>query len=246
MLTNEEAVNARISRRRYDTTPIDAESVDILMRLIDNYRMMSGLDLRLVLNDGEAFAGFRRNYGLLSGVENFFLLAGNPSDKDSFEKAGYFGECLVLESTKLGLGTCWVGGSFSKKICRSMVKNVSELICVIVVGNVKEDKDLKEKMIARIAHFRKSKTIEEMCSGEKPYPDWFLHAMEFVKKAPSAQNRQPVHFIYKNESVTASVKNPSGLYLVDLGIAKLHFELGADGGWWQWGNNGKFIMDQIA
>jgi len=28
---------------------------------------------------------------------------------------------------------------------------------------------------------------------------------------------------------------------IDFGIAKLHFEIGAGGGKWSWGNNGEFI-----
>ncbi|MHB1315872.1 MAG: nitroreductase family protein [Christensenellales bacterium] len=246
MITNEDAMNSRISRRKYEKAPIASDKVRQLMRLIDDYKLCSGLSIHLILNNGDAFQGFRRSYGLFSGVENFFLLAGDKNDVNLKEKAGYFGECLVLESTKLGLGTCWVGGSYDKKACGGYVKDNEELVCVIAVGNAAEELSIKERIIYKLAHSRKTKTVEEMCSGDKPYSDWFLKAMRFVQKAPSAKNRQPAHFIYHEETITASVSRLQGLFLAELGIAKLHFELGAQCGYWEWGNGGRFVMDQIA
>lgn len=53
-------------------------------------------------------------------------------------------------------------------------------------------------------------------------------------------NAQPVKFIYKDNKVTAKVPEKINMQLVDLGIAKLHFELGAGGGKWEFGNGGTF------
>ena len=88
---------------------------------------------------------------------------------------------------------------------------------------------------------RKTKTAEELFETDTPVPGWFKSGIAAVQKAPSAVNRQPVTFKYKNDTVTASVKDISisGMAL-DLGIAKLHFELGAGGGTWCWGNGAEF------
>ena len=88
---------------------------------------------------------------------------------------------------------------------------------------------------------RKIKAAEELYDADAPVPGWLKSGIAAVQKAPSAVNRQPVTFMYKNNVVTASVKDISisGMAL-DLGIAKLHFELGAGGGSWAWGNGAAF------
>jgi hypothetical protein len=80
-----------------------------------------------------------------------------------------------------------------------------------------------------------------MYTSDAPVPDWFLSGMQAVQKAPSAINRQPVMFSYKDGVVTASVEDIDGEgFAFDLGIAKLHFEIGAGGGAWEFGNGAEF------
>ena len=62
--------------------------------------------------------------------------------------------------------------------------------------------------------------------------------MEAASKAPSAMNKMPTRFIYSRGEVSAYVQDYS-LNAIDLGIAKLHFEIGAGQGKWQFGNYGK-------
>jgi hypothetical protein len=98
----------------------------------------------------------------------------------------------------------------------------------------------REKFIYSIVH-RKTKSINEMFTYVGAVSDWFIAGMKAVQKAPSAVNRQPVMFTYQNGIVTASVKSiASEGYALDLGIAKLHFELGAGGGTWTFGNGAVF------
>jgi hypothetical protein len=114
------------------------------------------------------------------------------------------------------------------------------LVCTIVIGNTDENDSFKEKLIRNLTH-RKVKTVEEMFTSDNSVPDWFMEGMKAVQKAPSAVNRQPVAFSYKDGKVFAAVKDilAEGMAL-DLGIAKLHFEIGSGGGKWTWGNNGEF------
>jgi len=69
--------------------------------------------------------------------------------------------------------------------------------------------------------------------------------MRTVQKAPSAVNRQPVMFSYKDGKVTAGVKNYNDIGTVlDLGIAKAHFELGVGNGKWEFGNHAEFAYKE--
>lgn len=229
-----EAMIARHSRRSYLGTPIDSESLKILRESIDHYNTITSMSIQLIENGKEAFNGILKSYGMFHGVNSFIALVGSKKDPDLKEKAGYFGERLALQATKLNLGTCWVGGSFDKKRCPCTIRENEELICVITIGNVEEEKSLKEKAIYKMTHHR-VKPLEYFYTCDVPIPDWFLSGIKAVSIAPSAANRQPVHFTLKNGIVTASAKKSVGYELVDLGIAKLHFEL-ATGKHFEYGN----------
>lgn len=234
-----EAIERRCSRRTYIDRPIDDEKVRTLEALIKEGNNEGHLHLQLVLNDGKAFQGIRKSYGLFKGVQNYIALVGKE-DKSLREKVGYYGERIVLEATRLGLGTCWIGGSFDKKSCNCSMEEGEVLIAVIAIGNIPVEHTLKEKIILKAVH-GKSKEVTEMYEADEEVPNWFKDGMKAVQKAPSAMNKQPAKFYYKNLIVTAKVHGGKDYQEIDLGIAKQHFEIGAQGGKWQWGNGGTFI-----
>ena len=244
IMTLQEAINIRTSRRKYLEGALDEDHVEKLQELIVAYNQLGGFRIELVLNNGEAFKGFTRSYGMLSGVNHYIGFIANDDDPDADEKIGYYGELLVLHATVLGLGTCWVGGTFSKSKTPFILAEGERLACLITVGKVEVEPSSKEKFIYKLTH-RKTKSVEEMFTSDGAVPDWFLKGMEAVRKAPSAMNKQPVMFTYQDGCVTATVKSTTK-YLIafDLGIAKLHFELASGGGEWQWGNGGAFVYEK--
>ena len=44
------------------------------------------------------------HYGKFENVKNYIAIVGNKNDQ---EKAGYYGEKIVLKCPELGLNTCW-------------------------------------------------------------------------------------------------------------------------------------------
>jgi len=248
-MTLREAIEQRRSRRKYQTTPLDSTTTDRLLGLIAEYNKIDGVDMRLVLNDGSAFAGLRKNYGMLAGVRNYIGLVDRIVDPDNptkyrasenTEKMGYYGELVVLHAVMLGLGTCWVGGSFDRKSCPFDLVSGEMVASTITIGPVSEEMNLREKIIRSATH-RKTKMIEEMYVSDVLAPDWFINGMRAVQRAPSAVNRQPVLFSYRKGEITAAVSNPSDIGMAfDLGIAKLHFEIGVGSGTWDFGNGAVF------
>ena len=67
-------------------------------------------------------------------------------------------------------------------------------------------------------------------------PDWMKNGMEAVQLAPSALFKQPVRFRQEKDRAYAEVAHTDSFEMVDLGIAMLHFEIGAQKGTWTWGN----------
>ena len=76
--------------------------------------------------------------------------------------------------------------------------------------------------------------MQELCKikGDET-PDWFKKAMEAVMLAPTAINQQKFVFYLDGNNVEA--KTLLGFYAkIDLGIAKLHFEIGAGDAPFNW------------
>jgi len=241
----EDAIEIRKSRRKYIPIPLKSTDSDSLSSLISELNTTGSINMRLVLDDGDAFNGFRKSYGMLSGVKSYVALIGKKDDYLNQEKLGYYGEWLILHATALGLGTCWVGGTFDRNSCTVELGVDESIVCAITVGNVEENLSGKERFIHRLIH-RKSKTIDQMYVSDGTVPDWFISGMEAVQMAPSSINRQPVLFTYKDGTVTAAVDDITKEgFTFDLGIAKLHFEIGAGGGTWDFGNSAEFKKNRI-
>jgi len=243
-MTLEEAILERRSRRRYLGTPLAGTVVSKLQEQIDTYNKPGSFHMALVTGDGKGFNGFLKSYGMLSGVNDYIGLIADERDETGVEKLGYYGELIMLHAVTLGLGTCWVGGSFRKADMPFVLGETEELVCTITIGNVDAESSFRERLMHKIIH-RKTKQITDMYEADGVVPAWFIQGMEAVQRAPSAMNKQPVKFTYRDETVTASVeKLRDGLYgrmtVLDLGIAKLHFELGAGGGTWGFGDGSIF------
>lgn len=233
-----EAIAQRKSRRSYLETPIEYGKLNVIQKFIDIYNQEANLSIRLIKDGSKAFNSFKKSYGLFKGVKTLIALAGKKDDIHLKEKIGYYGELLILEATKMKLGTCWVGGTFDSRNSIFATAGDEKLVIVITIGNVTEE-TLKDKIIHNFIA-RKKKELNEFYTTDSPAPKWFIKGLESVQKAPSAVNRQPVKFEYKASELKAFVEGSYQFDLIDLGIAKAHFSI-ATGGHFELGNYGKFI-----
>ena len=221
-----EAIYNRISRRSFLNEELTNNEIKQIQLYLEKINKESNLTIEF-LNDGSiAFRNLRKSYGLFTNVKSLILMKGMQKDTNLKEKIGYYGEELVLYLTTLGLGTCWVGGTFDQAYFQ--IKENESLICVIVVGKV-DNLTLKEKMI-RATISKNRKGIEQrLIADTKELPPWLVNGMEAVRLAPSAKNAQNPVFYYKEGKVFAEVIDNYEFDLVDLGIAKKHFEIATDG-----------------
>lgn len=220
-----EASSIRISRRAYIPELICDDKKAALQKVIDNLCERSGLKIKLMENGEECF-NLIKSYGMFSGVKSYFALAGKADDPLLHEKVGYYGEELVLEATRLGLGTCWVAGSYDKSATGFDIAEDEILSCVISVGEIKKNENLKEKVLSGIIK-SKRKTPEQMSRNFESAPDWFKKGMECVANAPSARNTQLIVFEYTPDGVKTENTGSWTSNKVDHGIALYHFELGS-------------------
>lgn len=215
-MTIEEAMRARHSVRSYEEKPIADQEREELERQIAACSRESGLAIRLVTEEPEAFSSGFARYGSFRGVRNYITLAGKKGP-DLQERCGYFGEKLVLTAQMLRLNTCWVALTFSKSAVRKhlALKEGEVLVAVIAVGY---------GTTQGVPH--RSKMLEQTAAVQGPMPDWFRRGAEAALLAPTAMNQQSFRLLLKGEEPAAV--STGGFYSkIDLGIVRCHFEAAA-------------------
>lgn len=207
------AMEARHSVRAYLDRPIETELCERLRETTEACNREGGLHFQLVTGEPKAFGGLMAHYGKFSGVKNYVALIGKKSG-DLQEKVGYYGERVALTAQALGLNTCWVALTYKKVKTAYTVGKGEKLCCVLALGYGETQ---------GVPH--KSKSAEEVSAAEDP-PAWFAEGVRAALLAPTAMNQQKFRFALRGDTVEAATGK--GFYAkIDLGIAKLHFELGA-------------------
>ena len=217
MIELSEAIRLRHSVRRYTGQSIEPEKVAVLQEAIGKYNAESGLNIQLVLEEPKAFSSFLVTYGAFSGVKNYFVMAA-PKGKEWEEKVGYYGEKLVLLSQALGLNTCWVGLTYKKIPDAYHLREGDIIHCEISLG-YGANQGVQHPL----------RPMEKFYEADGEVPGWFKAGLEAALLAPTAVNQQRFKFILRdgNRVEAQALRSMVGYAIIDLGIVKCHFELGA-------------------
>jgi hypothetical protein len=188
-------------------------------------------------------------YGFIKGAAGFIAGAVQHSPKD-MEDYGYLMECIILYATDLGLGTCWLGGTFHKSnFAQKIVATEKEIVpAVTPVGYPTETRSTRDRVIRWGAGSKTRKPREELFfleSFDIPINDTdagdYAVPLEMVRLGPSASNKQPwrivkekekpiFHFyLQRSKGYERNMKPLKAVDLqrLDMGIAMCHFELTA-------------------
>jgi nitroreductase len=168
---------------------------------------------------------------------------------------GYVFEKMVLYITGLGLGTCWLGGTFNRKGFSDKVglKMGEILPGVSPVGYSVEKRRFKDSAIRMFAGADRRKSWDRLFFNEsfsepldKSSLDEYSLPLEMVRRGPSASNMQPWRIVREDNNMFHFFVEVSGVYqkrpghlnlqYIDMGICLCHFgltasELGMNGKW---------------
>lgn len=204
-----EVMKSRHSVRQYTDKKIESDKRSVLDKLAHECNLESGMNIQIIYDEPKCFDSFMAHYGKFSGCKNYIAVVGKKG-KDLDEKAGYYGEKLVLKAQELGLNTCWVAMTHGKSAAK--IEKGEKLAIIISLGYGENQ---------GVAH--KSKPLSDVCSQTDEIPTWFAEGMEAVMLAPTAMNQQKFKFILDSDRVKAIATG--GFYSkIDLGIVKYHFE----------------------
>ncbi|MBR5084062.1 MAG: nitroreductase [Prevotella sp.] len=227
-MTIQEAIEARHSVRAYKEQPLTEDIVKVLQEKIAELNHEGHLHIQLIMNEPKAFLGTLAKYGKFRGVTNYLVVAGQKA-ADLDERVGYYGEQLVLLAQTLGLNTCWVGLSYSKVPGTYVLEEGEKIACYIALGY---------GVTQGVGH--KIKKVQQVSNANDTTPSWFRKGVEAALLAPTAVNQQKFSFEYIGmENGRHLVHAKKGFSLIgythmDLGIAKYHFEVGANKENFEW------------
>jgi len=243
-----QAIKERISVRSYSSSPVE----EALHRELETYiaNLETGpfgtkprfkiLDLEPL--DKKELKGLG-TYGFIKGAR-LYILGAIKDTPGALEDLGYCLEKIVLKATNLGLGTCWLGGTFKRAaFAQKMDLEADELLPAITPVGYPADQTLpSDRLIRLAAKSKKRKPWPELFFGpggkapltEKeagPYRD----ALEAVRLGPSASNRQPwqivkdeagkYHLFLKENKIYNRIMGKLRMQNIDMGIAMCHFAM---------------------
>jgi len=209
-------------------------------------------------------------YGVIKNAR-MFLVGTIKNGRMAMEDYGYCKEILILKATALGLGTCWLGGTFKAgEFAQTVDLQENQVLPTVTpIGYPADERSLTEKIMRRVAG----------SDHRKPWPDIFFandfstpltrgqagkysEALENLRLAPSASNKQPWRILYTaklntfhfflERSLQYKMLGIVHLQDIDMGIAMSHFEITAReqglAGTWRVDTNApkKTLLDYIV
>jgi hypothetical protein len=257
-------VRHRYSCRKYKTSFISEKSQTDIVEFINTLPagpFNAPNRFKLVTSNGQDSNALRGlgTYGTIKNPSGYIIGAAKPSEKD-LEDFGYRMEMIILKATELRLGSCWLGGFFTRSSFSKMIgTEKDETLPAICSLGIPEFEKTNEQIYQSRSRFpwdvlffseNFNTSLNPKMAGKYAPP------LEMVRLAPSAQNRQPWrivkqgdnwHFYLQRtkgyrEMVLPGLTGISDLQRIDMGICMAHFESSAreDGlkGQWQMNNPG--------
>jgi hypothetical protein len=262
-----EIIPQRFSCRAYLETPIDMGTRQSLLDLMDTrqsepfgsrprFSLVAATD-----QDRRALRGLG-TYGFIRGASGFILGALEPAEKD-LEDYGYSMERIILFATDLGLGTCWLGGTFTQSSFARKISLAGDEVmpAVASIGYIADPEKARDGFIRQYAGAHHRRAWKELFFdrqfGVPLAPEdagQYAIPLEMVRLAPSASNKQPWRIVKDRSAWHFYMQRTPGyrqgffqvllnlvdLQRIDMGIAMCHFELTAR----EAGLHGEWVVDE--
>ena len=246
-----DVINRRVSVRTYSDHAIENEKKQKMLDHLDsvnkgpfaNKVRFAMIDLTEAERNETKSLG---TYGFISGAKLYVVSAvkGSPG---AMEDLGYCFEKVILAATSLGLGTCWLGGTFNRASFAKRIDVSDEEVVPAIspIGYARDSKSVRERLVRRIAGSDQRKPWEELFfDGDVNTPlvrgslGKYAAVLDCVRFGPSASNNQPwrivrqsahsaFHFYLRRTWGYDKFNARIDLQRVDMGIAMCHFELAA-------------------
>ncbi|MEG0376916.1 MAG: nitroreductase family protein [Eubacterium sp.] len=228
-------MKARCSVRSYSKRAMNHAVEGQLLDFIHYVENPFNAKIRVEYIKNEKHIGNQRlgTYGIIKNPQAFLVAICDRGDF-SEEALGYTFEKVVLYCTQLGLGTCWIGGTFNKGAFadRAELKNKEMLPIISPVGMASSTPSLMSKTMSLMTKQRSRRAFETLFFKEhwnvplsQKTAGVYGIPLEMVRLAPSSRNDQPWKVLLDGKNVHFYRTLPRSMNRIDLGIALCHFDL---------------------
>lgn len=205
----------------------------------------AAIHFQLKLDDTTPFDGFRASYGMFRNVRNYVACVVDTSYDDCLQRAGFWAEMIALKAVSLGLGTCFVSGTFKSERVSVLLRVTWRLPFILLFGLPEEEETtFMARMMRRFAKSDRRPSAADVLSKDSlPYEEvmrrWpeLKTPLEAVAAAPSSMNRRPARIrIAEGEEpdtprISACMAREYAQSDIDLGIALANWQAVAGGEW---------------
>jgi len=188
-------------------------------------------------------------YGVIKGASGFIIGTVSQAEKN-LEDFGCMMEQVILKATDLGLGTCWLGGTFTRRrFARKIAAKPDESIPAVASLGYIAGRGKFEGKMRRMVDADHRKAWDELFFKEgfgaplaRSEAGEYASVLDMVRIGPSASNKQPWRIVRKGDNWHFYLQRTPGygknslifkllkladLQRVDMGIAMCHFALTA-------------------
>ncbi len=248
----EKTINKRHSCRTYRKEYLkenDAEKIRNMVQGTHIGPLASRIRFTLVAASEENTRALKElgTYGFIKNPAGFIIGAVTDEPR-CLEDFGYMMERYILYATHMGIGTCWLGGSFTKSTFSLNIdaKEKETVPAVVSVGYPAENRSRREGLLRWGAGSDRRKPWEELFFSKDGEPltkdsaGEYALPLEMLRRGPSASNKQPWRIFRENNTFHFYLERTKGYYnekrsmfitadiqRIDMGIAMCHFELSA-------------------
>lgn len=219
--------------RSFITSPIptaDRDRIKAMLTMINTHE--AGMHFEAFFDNNEPFKGFTRSYGFFRNPSNYIAAVVDTDFAGYYERAGYFAQQVVMNLTDMGIGSCYVGGTYDAAHVGVHLRAGRKILFLIVFGY--EDTSARRPVINAMLKMMKRKNIAarqffagtdaEYDEAVKRFPR-LPEYLEALDCAPSSLNKRPVRLRVREGEIELFL--PEGCQPkqeIDLGIARFNVE----------------------
>ncbi len=246
-------IRQRFSCRTYLEQPISSEKRQALNAFIDNLSNgpFGGHPRFHLVAANEADSPALKDLGTYGFIQSAagFIIGTLDEGERSLEDYGYLMEEIILFATGLDLGTCWLGGSFTRSsFAHKINAKEARIPAVASLGEIADVNDARNGFLRRQINADQRLPWERLFFNQNfgaplnpEESEEYATPLEMLRLGPSASNKQPWrvikdsniwHFYLQRtkgyrEANLARFMGIADMQPLDMGIAMCHFELTA-------------------
>lgn len=188
-------------------------------------------DSRIAIIDSDESSA-PSTYGFIGGCRSYMVLVSSGHCRHSRTRAAAAMELCVLEATRLGLGTCWIGSTFKRSSFSDACSlgEGEEILAIVPCGTAAKPR-LRDRLMTAVArsHSRKAPSdlfFEHNLSSPLAATSPLYDKLEYLRLAPSSTNSQPWRVIALDQQAFDLCSATDNRYTdLDMGIAMAHISV---------------------